>query len=131
NVSNTVADTTRTVSGFTTPAMGVHALTSDAARTLVGEGKHAAPASDEEGLPLVGPLLGSLPIVGGLLGDNGPLGSLPIVGGLLGGGGAGGGLPSVGSLPFVGPLAQNLPVVGGESTSVDEEGLPIVGPLLG
>ncbi|KAI0628318.1 hypothetical protein C8Q77DRAFT_1162315 [Trametes polyzona] len=94
-------------------------------------------------LPIVGPILdpiiGDLPIVGGLLGgsgaappaggDGGLLGSLPIVGGLLGGNsGSGGGLlglreadvekrdlvdglPIVG--PIVGPILGDLPIVGG------------------
>ncbi|MDI1465063.1 chaplin family protein [Catellatospora sp. KI3] len=63
-----------------------------------------------EGLPLVG----NLPLVGGLTN-----GGLPLVGELTGGG-----------LPLVGSLG-NLPVVGGLTSGGLGNGLPVVGPLLG
>ncbi|KAL0563763.1 hypothetical protein V5O48_018303 [Marasmius crinis-equi] len=84
-------------------------------------------------LPLVGGLTKNLPIVGGAGGELPVVGELPIVGGLLGSRG----LPLVGDLPLVGGLTKDLPIVG--SAGVGElpvvggltKDLPIVGSLLG
>ncbi|GHJ46485.1 hypothetical protein Cs7R123_38270 [Catellatospora sp. TT07R-123] len=83
------------------------------------DGYGSRESAPTEGLPLVG----SLPLVGGLAGG------LPLVGGLTGGGLTGGGLTG-GGLPLVGGLG-GLPVVGGLAGGGLGSGLPLVGPLLG
>ena len=73
------------------------------------------------GLPVVGGLLGGsteggLPIVGGLLGGaTGGAGGLPVVGSLpvIGGLGGAGGLPVVGSLPVLGGTTTSTTTGGG------------------
>jgi hypothetical protein len=121
-------------------------------------GDFADPGSADSGplggLPLVGGLVSSLPIVG----SGGGLGGLPIVGGLVQSvGGLAGGLPVVGplasglpvvgpmiggastgaglggtlgGLPLVGGIVSSLPIVGGGGGLASGGGLPIVGGLV-